>query len=106
MNTLQQFLNKLESIKFNDVNGKKLTSSDGWSFELTTEFHGSNFMPVQVVARVRFNNVVASHWGASCEEDNKTLVHWFITKESQYYTEEYNIQREQEKRAKDLFNNL
>lgn len=106
MNTLQQFLSKLEAIKFNDVSGKKLTSADGWSFELTTEFHGSNFMPVQVVARVRFNNVVASHWGASCEEDNKTLVHWFITKESQYYTEEYNIQREQEKRAKDLFNNL
>ncbi len=106
MNDLNDFLNKLESINFNDVTGKVLSSADGWSLTLETAFHGSAFMAVQIVARVRFNNVIASHWGASSNDDNKTLVHWFLAKESQIFADEYGVQKEQQKIAKDLFNNL
>lgn len=93
MNTVKDFLNKLDIVNWNEQSrrddkliGINEATGDKFTFSLDTVFaqnyHDINRMPVQIVARVTINGNYASSWGADGNDDCAELVKYYRVHEA------------------------
>ncbi len=80
MNNVEQFISKLQDVKWTHLDDKKCVGSIG-SFEvkisLYTEVTEHQNLPLQAIMYVRFNDNVVAHWGAVDNDDNYKLVSYY-----------------------------
>lgn len=110
MNSIQQLIDKLNSLKWVQVDGKTLISSEGWKVSysikfLTTPPHRMDY-PVQIVIQVRKGNTHVLTWGCEDNESNRLFVNFYEVATSKAYRNEMEINDLLQKEHKELFDKL
>jgi hypothetical protein len=110
MNTIQDLINKLNSLKWVQVDGKTLISANGWKVSYSIKFltsppHREDY-PVQVVIQIRKNNQYVMTWGCEDNESNRAFVNFYEVAKSNAYKNEMDINDLLQKEYKELFEKL
>jgi hypothetical protein len=84
-NLTTDYLKGLENLTFIEAKDKAIYCAEGFHIKLHTNFNSfSNELkefPIQIVLRVlSSNNKPLSFWGATNNEENGEIAHWFYTK--------------------------
>lgn len=71
---LKDVLAKLSKLNFVKVDGKELTSDNGWSVsyrtELATMVHDVDKLPIQIVLQIRYMDKHVMTWGCVSNEEH------------------------------------
>jgi hypothetical protein len=113
MESITQFIGKLNKINFTSVKGETLIGDIlGQSAEVTITNHlatstdGLKYFPVQLIIRVKMNGEHVTQWGAVSNEENSQLATWFVTKEAETSSNAYKAKRKVQEVAQAIFNSL
>lgn len=107
MKSIQDLINKLNSIKWVQVDGKTLISATGWKVSYSINFltdppHRSDY-PVQIVIQIRKGNTHVMTWGCEDNESNRLFVNFYEVAKSQAYRNEMEVEDLLKKEYKELF---
>ena len=94
LNSTQEFLNKLDNITINKVDGKKLIGQAyGKEFTISYTINVMTNLrdgyPIQVIIDVKSNDIHVQSWGCMSNEDNEITLRWFNAKEREFEDMEY-----------------
>lgn len=103
-----QFLAKLDKIKFDKSENKCLSTSDGWKLTYTLKMMSTKFigLSIQLVLQLRYNDAYVMSWGCESHEDTNAIVEWILKTEDKIHTDSYKIHDEIGKNAKAIFDSL
>ena len=105
MNTLTEFIAKLDKISFDvKVDRTTITSKDGWKLSYSIE--ANSLSPIQAVARLSYNDAFVTNWGCQHTQESEEFVKWFTEKSYKVEAIEYEKRRLNDKIAQALFNAL
>lgn len=112
INSLVDFLAKLDKITYTSVDGKTLKGSVlGNSAEVTLDIKmsegGVNDMPsLQAVFRVRMNGEHVASWGAVSVGENDQMVNWFLGTKYVVEHNEHKAKRQAQEVGQSIFSSL
>lgn len=106
MENTQDFLNKLNKLTFTKFTDKVLHSMEGFEVSYSIEMTSMNSIPLQMILRIRKDDVYVTSWGCSSNEDNELVCSWWQKKVSELYNREYTNRSEKEDYFKNQFNKL
>lgn len=111
MNTIQEFIAKLDNINWSkyDWDKESLISDDGFRLFYTiklSETHSRSFPMFQVVIQLRYKDSHVMTWGCDSNESQDDFGKWFLKKKSDAKNRAYESEAIQEKIGKTIFNNL
>ena len=100
METIQDFLNRLDKLIFVKSEGKTLHTSEGFEISYTLELMGAGMptMPIQFQFRVRKEGQYVMTWGCDSNESTLLAVKWWEKKDWDINTLEYD-KMDKKKRA-------
>jgi hypothetical protein len=106
METIQDFLNKLDKLSFTSYEGKTLHTEEGFDISYNIEITSMMSMPLQFIFRVRKENVYVTSWGCSSNDDNEFACNWWQRKITELYNTEYTNISEKQDHFKNQFYKL
>ena len=105
-------LSKLNSIKFNNVDGKSV-SNDDWKVVIRVNFLSGvptftyvNEGRIELELYAKYKGFVAMRWCSENAEQNDLIAEWFLKAESSAYREEMKRKSQAEQIAELAFNSL
>lgn len=106
METTQDFLNKLNKLTFTKFADRTLHSMEGFEVSYSIEITSMKSLPLQMILRIRKDNVYVTSWGCDSNEDNEIVCTWWQRKISELSNREYINRSEKEDYFKNQFNKL
>ena len=111
LNSTQEFLNKLDNITINKVDGKKLIGQAyGKEFTISYNLKVSqvlrNGYPIQVVVNIFVDDLHVQSWGCMDNEDNQLVLSWFMKKERVFKDREYRKEEMTREEGKSILDDL
>lgn len=106
METIQDFLNKLDKLSFTSYGDKTLHTAEEFDISYNIEITSMKSLPLQLIFRVRKENVYVTSWGCRNNEDNTIACNWWQRKITELCNTEYTNRSEKEDHFKNQFNKL
>jgi hypothetical protein len=106
METIQDFLNKLNKLSFTNYDDKTLHTEEGFDISYDIEMTSMVKLPLQVIFRVRKDNVYVMSWGCGSNDDNAIACIWWQRKVAELDNIKYKNKREKQDHFKNQFNKL
>lgn len=106
MQNTQGFLNGLDNLTFTKMVDKTLYTIEGFEVSHSIEMLSTKHLPLQIVLRIRKDNVYVTSWGCSSNEDNALVSFWWLKKYGKLNDIEYTNKSEKQEHFKNQFNQL
>lgn len=106
METIHDFLNKLDKLSFTSYGDKTLHTEEEFDISYNIEMTSMTSLPLQFIFRVRKEGVYVTSWGCSSEYDNTIACAWWQRKITELCNTEYKNRSEREDHFKNQFNKL
>jgi hypothetical protein len=106
METIQDFLNKLDKLSFTSYGDKTLHTEEEFEISHNIEITSMSSMPLQFIFRIRKENVYVTSWGCSSNDDNSIACNWWQRKITELCNTEYANRSEKQDHFKNQFNKL
>ena len=107
---LKDVLAKLSKLNFVKVDGKTLTSLNGWSVSYRTELasmvHDVEKLPIQLVLQIRYMDKHVMTWGCISQKEHTEFVKWYTPLRSTAFSNEMEWDDTNQENGKALFNEL
>jgi len=106
METIQDFLNKLNKLSFTNYEDKTLHTEEGFEISYDIEMTSMVKLPLQFIFRIRKDNVYVMSWGCSSNDDNSIACNWWQRKKDGLLDREYTNKSEKQDHFKNQFYKL